>query len=96
MSCHSYVFIEKVENRFYLLMRAGKEIRGCHGQIRLQLLEGGIYLGTEKLLRYSMQLAMLRQLLIAKKITEKEHQKIEYRLKKDYGIISNITSCNLK
>lgn len=53
-------------------------------------------MGTEKLLRYSMQLAMLRQLLIAKKITEKEHQKIEYRLKKDYGIISNITSCNLK
>ena len=36
-------------------------------------------MGTEKLLRYSMQLAMLRQLLIAKKITEKEHQKIEYR-----------------
>ncbi len=89
-------FLKRIGEKFCLLMRAGKEFRGCHGQIRLQLLEGGIYLGTEKLLRYSMQLAMLRQLLIAKKITEKEHQKIEYRLKKDYGIISNITSCNLK
>ena len=51
---------------------------------------------TSKLLRYSMQLAMLRQLLIAKKITESEHQKIERRLKKDYGIISDITSCIVK
>lgn len=51
---------------------------------------------TSKLLRYSMQLAMLRQLLVAKKITETEHQKIERRLKKDYGIISDITSCIMK
>lgn len=51
---------------------------------------------TSKLLRYSMQLAMLRQLLAAKKITETEHQKIERRLKRDYGIISDIASCNIK
>ena len=51
---------------------------------------------TGKLLRYSMQLAMLRQLLMAKKITESEHKKIERRLKKDYGIISDITSCIVK
>lgn len=34
MSCHSYVFFERVGEKFYLLMRAGKEILGCHGQIR--------------------------------------------------------------
>ncbi len=59
-------------------------------------MKGGKYLETSKLLRYSMQLAMLRQLLMAKKITETEHQKIERRLKKDYGIISDITSCIMK
>lgn len=59
-------------------------------------MKGGSGLETSKLLRYSMQLAMLRQLLMAKKITESEHQKIERRLKKDYGIISDITSCIMK
>lgn len=39
-----------------------------------------------------MQLAMLKQLLLLKLINEAEYQLIEKRLKKDYGIISNITA----
>ena len=88
-------FWKEVREKFYLLMRTVKEFRGCHGQIKI-FMEGGNCLETNKLLRYSMQLAMLRQLLMAKKITETEHRKIEQRLKKDYGIVSDITSCITK
>lgn len=49
-----------------------------------------------RLLKYSMQLAMLGQLLAKNMITENEYRKIEERLKKDYGIISDITTCKLK
>ena len=45
-----------------------------------------------KLLEYSMQLAMLKQLFNRGLISEKEYNKMEYRLKKDYGIVSNITT----
>ncbi len=81
---------------FCLLMRGGSNVLVCHGQIKSAFMKGGNDLETSKLLRYSMQLAMLRQLLMAKKITESEHKKIERRLKKDYGIISDITSCIVK
>ena len=47
---------------------------------------------SKKLLRYSMQLSMLKQLLALKLINEIEYQLIEKRLKKDYGVISNITT----
>lgn len=46
----------------------------------------------KKLLRYSMQLSMLKQLLTLKLISESEYQMIEKKLKKDYGVISNITA----
>ena len=46
----------------------------------------------KKLLRYSMQLSMLKQLLALKLISESEYQMIEKKLKKDYGVISNITA----
>ncbi len=46
----------------------------------------------KKLLRYSMQLSMLRQLLSKKLINENEYQVIKKRLMKDYGIVSNITA----
>lgn len=46
----------------------------------------------KKLLRYSMQLSMLKQLLSKKMINENEYQIIQKRLMKDYGIISNITA----
>ena len=37
-------------------------------------------MGKDRLLRYSMQLAMLKQLLSAKKISTEEYQKIKNRL----------------
>ena len=46
----------------------------------------------KKLLRYSMQLSMLKQLLSKKLISENEYQIIQKKLMKDYGIISNITA----
>lgn len=46
----------------------------------------------KRLLRYSMQLSMLRQLLNKKLINEFEYEKIKKRLMKDYNIISDITA----
>lgn len=46
----------------------------------------------KKLLRYSMQLYMLRQLLSMKLINDFEYEKIKKRLMKDYGVVSNITA----
>jgi hypothetical protein len=46
----------------------------------------------DKLLRYSMQLAMLKQLLDMKMINDCEYEKIKKRLMKDYGVVSNITT----
>ena len=51
-----------------------------------------IYIDYMKLLRYSMQLSMLKQLLSKKLISENEYQIIQKKLMKDYGIISNITA----
>ena len=47
---------------------------------------------NKKILRYSMQLSMLKQLLSKKLINETEYQVIQKRLMKDYGIVSNITA----
>jgi hypothetical protein len=44
------------------------------------------------LIKYSMQIAMLKQLLSRKLITEEEYRKIKSRLMKDYGVFSDITS----
>ena len=41
---------------------------------------------NEKLIRYSMQLAMLRTLLEAKAITEKEYKMIKFSLMHDYNM----------
>jgi len=38
-----------------------------------------------------MQIAMLKQLLTHKLITEKEHYMVKNKLMKEYGIISDIT-----
>lgn len=51
-----------------------------------------IYMQADRLLRYSMQLAMLKQLRELKLIDDVEYQLIEKRLKKDYGVVSNITT----
>lgn len=44
------------------------------------------------LLRYSMQIAFLKQLLEKKLITEKEYSLIKNRLMKDYKVNSDLTS----
>ena len=49
-------------------------------------------MNSTKLLRYSMQLSMLKQLKSLKLINEAEYQLIEKKLKKDYGVVSNITA----
>lgn len=49
-------------------------------------------MNSTKLLRYSMQLSMLKQLRSLKIINENEYRLIEKKLKKDYGVISNITA----
>ena len=49
-------------------------------------------MNSTKLLRYSMQLSMLKQLRSLKLINEYEYRLIEKKLKKDYGVISNITA----
>ena len=46
----------------------------------------------KKLLHYSMQLSMLKQLLLKKLITENEYDIIKKRLMKDYGVVSDITA----
>ncbi|MCB8818587.1 hypothetical protein SAMN05446037_102527 [Anaerovirgula multivorans] len=46
----------------------------------------------ENLIRYSMQIAMLGQLLALALITEKEFSLIKNRLMQDYGVISDLTS----
>ena len=42
--------------------------------------------------RYSVQLAMLKKLLLLELISSAEYKRILKKLMKDYGIISNITT----
>jgi hypothetical protein len=60
----------------------------------IERLERRNFMGEDRLLRYSMQLAMLKQLLYAKKISTEEYQKIKNRLMKDYGIIADFSLAN--
>ena len=46
----------------------------------------------KKLLRYSIQLSMLKQLLTLNLINEMEYKLIQKKLMKDYVIVSNITA----
>ena len=56
------------------------------------IIRGENEMNTKKLLRYTMQLAMLKQLLTKKLIDENEYLLIQKRLMKDYGVVSNITA----
>lgn len=47
---------------------------------------------ADKLIRYSVQLAFLRQLLECGLISEKEYSIIKNRLMRDYNIKSDITA----
>lgn len=74
-------------------MRACKGIVGCHWQIKCVLKEREVdIIEKKRLLRYSMQLSMLKQLLNKKLISDFEYEKIKKRLMKDYNIVSDITA----
>ena len=47
---------------------------------------------NDKLIRYSVQIAMLKQLLYRNLISEKEYLLAKQRIMKEYKIISDITS----
>ena len=47
---------------------------------------------ADKLIRYSVQLAFLRQLLEYRLINEKEYVIIKNRLMRDYNVESDLTS----
>ena len=51
-----------------------------------------VAIDNKKLLRYSMQLAMLKQLLLKKLIDEREYKRILNALKRDYGIFSDLST----
>ena len=46
----------------------------------------------QNLISYSMQIAMLKQLLTFKLISEEEYKMVKSKLMKDYSIISDITT----
>lgn len=46
----------------------------------------------QNLIRYSMQIAMLKQLLAAALITEQEFNILKSKIMQDYGIVSDLTS----
>ena len=52
--------------------------------------QGGKYMDKD-IMRYSMQLAMLKQLLNKNLITEKEYSMVKAKLMQDYNISSNLT-----
>lgn len=45
-----------------------------------------------KIFYYSMQIAMLKQLLNKKLITSKEYMLVKTKLMKDFNVVSDITS----
>ena len=44
----------------------------------------------DEILKYSMQIAMLKQLLRKELINEKEYEKIKKELMKEYGVLSDL------
>lgn len=51
-----------------------------------------LMLQKDKALQYSMQLAMLKQLFDKKLISPFEYEKIKERIKRDYKVVSNIST----
>lgn len=47
-------------------------------------------MSADKIIRYSMQLAMLKQLKLKNMITMEEYEKIRRTIRKDYKVISDI------
>ena len=48
-------------------------------------------MNVNKIIRYSMQLAILKQLKLKNMITEEEYEKILGAIRKDYQVISDIS-----
>lgn len=44
----------------------------------------------DEILKYSMQISMLKRLLIEKLINQKEYEKIKEGLMKEYGVLSDL------
>lgn len=78
---------------FYLLMKVGNDSSSFHGQIKCcKFLLEVMTMEGRRLLRYSMQLSMLKQLLSMNLINDYEYKRIKKRLMRDYGVVSNITA----
>ena len=59
--------------------------------IHIALDTSGVGIGNyDEILKYSMQIAMLKQLLNKKLIDEKEYEKIKKELMKEYGVLSDL------
>jgi hypothetical protein len=52
-----------------------------------------VAIDNKKLLRYSIQLSMLKQLLIKHLIDDREYKRILVVLMRDYGVISDLKPC---
>ena len=53
----------------------------------IEKIRKGNVMNNNKMLRYSIQLSMLKQLLLKKLINENEYQQIKKKLNKDYGVV---------
>lgn len=51
-----------------------------------------LMLQKDKALQYSMQLAMLKRLFDKKLISPVEYERIKERIKRDYKVVSNIST----
>jgi uncharacterized membrane protein len=59
---------------------------------RAILFRKGVNMDNKKRIRYSIQLAMLKQLLNKGMITEEEYRRILVKLKKDYSVVSDVNT----
>ena len=66
-------------------------LASCHDKDDYEQ-EGEFSLKKDNLIRYSMQLAFLKQLLEKKLISDREYSLIKNRLMKDYKIVSDLLS----
>lgn len=87
-------FLKRIGEKFCLLMRAGKEVRGCHGQISLCNEKGG-NMGsniTKEQINTTMALALMKHLYNQGKISEKVYKKILSQYEKK-GLAESKSSC---
>ena len=66
--------------------------KASHPLAHFLFCERGIFLKEQNLIRYSIQLAFLKQLMERKLITDREYSLIKQRLMKDYRVVSELSS----